>query len=353
MKTATIFGVNGQDGSYLAELLLSKGYAVHGVKRRSSSLNTQRIDHLFQDPNETNIPFYLHHGDLTDSTNIINIINKTQPDEIYNLAAQSHVLVSYELPEYTGNVDGLGVLRLLEAIRILKMEKKVRFYQASTSELYGKVLETPQRESTPFNPVSPYAIAKMYAFQMVKNYRLAYGIHASNGILFNHESPRRSENFISRKITLAVARYKLGLQKNIYLGNIDALRDWGHAREYVFGMWLMLQQEEPDDYVLATGKQISVRQFINMAFKEVDIDIEWRGSGLDEKGYHDGKPIIHIDPKYFRPVEVDTLLGDASKAKQVLGWEPTCTVEQLCKEMVRFDLDFISRTELTSSPCHN
>lgn len=338
-KTALITGITGQDGSYLAQLLLDKGYLVHGIKRRASLFNTQRIDHLYKDPHEDGVRFFLHHGDMTDSSSLLRIIQQTQPDEIYNLAAQSHVAVSFEEPEYTANSDALGTLRLLEAIRILGMHKKVRFYQASTSELYGLVRETPQRESTPFYPRSPYAVAKLYAYWITVNYREAYGMYACNGILFNHESPVRGENFVTRKITRALAAIKLGRQDCLYLGNLDAKRDWGHARDYVQMMWLMLQQEQPDDFVIATGVQYSVRDFINAAAKELSMQIEWRGQGLDEKGFdHRGKCIVAVDPRYFRPSEVETLLGDASKARELLRWQPTCTFEELVVEMTRSDL---------------
>lgn len=340
-KTALITGVTGQDGAYLAELLLEKGYTVHGVKRRSSLFNTERIDHLYQDPHEKNLKFRLHYGDLTDSTNLIRIVQETQPDEIYNLAAQSHVKVSFETPEYTANADAIGTLRILEAIRILGLEKKTKFYQASTSELYGLVQEVPQSETTPFYPRSPYAVAKLYAFWICKNYREAYGIFACNGILFNHESPLRGETFVTRKITRAVAKYKLGLQKKLYLGNLDAKRDWGHAQDYVEGMWMMLQQDEPEDFVLATGKTIPVREFVELSFKEIGVELEWSGTGVDEKGMNKatGEIIVEVDPEYFRPTEVDLLIGDASKAKKKLGWEATRTVEELCSDMVKADLN--------------
>lgn len=339
-KTALITGVTGQDGSYLAEFLLNKGYIVHGIKRRSSMFNTDRIDHLYKDTHEKKVNFFLHYGDLTDSTNLIRIIQEVQPDEIYNLAAQSHVKVSFETPEYTANADGIGTLRMLEAIRILGLEKKTKFYQASTSELYGEVQEIPQKETTPFYPRSPYGVAKLYGFWIVKNYREAYGMFACNGILFNHESPVRGETFVTRKITRAAAKISLGLQEKLYLGNLDAERDWGHAKDYIEGMWMMLQVEKPDDYVLATGKKVSVRYFVEMAFSEVGIKIEWKGKGVDEKGINKitGKTIIEIDPKYFRPTEVDLLVGDASKAKKDFGWEPKYTVEELVKEMVASDV---------------
>lgn len=340
-KTALITGVTGQDGAYLTELLLSKGYVVHGVKRRSSSFNTGRIEHLYQDPHEPDPRLILHYGDMTDSTNLIRIVQETQPDEIYNLAAQSHVQVSFETPEYTANADAVGTLRLLEAIRILKMEDKCRFYQASTSELYGLVQEVPQSETTPFYPRSPYAAAKLYAYWIVVNYREAYGMHASNGILFNHESPLRGETFVTRKITRAAAAIKLGRQDKLYLGNLNAQRDWGHAREYVRGMWLMLQQDQADDYVLATGKTIEVRQFVEWAFEDIGITLEWRGEGVDEKGYDSqtGKCLVEVDPRYFRPTEVELLLGDPTKAKDKLGWVHDTSARDLAKEMVQADLD--------------
>ena len=344
-KVALITGVTGQDGAYLAELLLEKGYIVHGVKRRSSLLNTDRIDHLYQDLHEDNVRFKLHYGDLTDSTNLIRIIQESQPDEIYNLAAQSHVKVSFEMPEYTANADAVGALRILEAIRILGLEKKTRFYQASTSELYGKVMEVPQTEETPFYPRSPYAVAKLYAFWITKNYREAYDMYACNGILFNHESPIRGETFVTRKVTRAVARIKLGMQEKLYVGNIDAERDWGHAKDYVEGMWRMLQQDEADDFVLATGVTTSVRKFIEMAFNEVGITINWSGEGVNEKGTDaaSGNVLVEIDPEYFRPTEVDLLIGDPAKAKAKLGWEPTHTLQQLVAEMVASDLAIFER----------
>jgi GDPmannose 4,6-dehydratase len=344
-KVALITGVTGQDGAYLAELLLSKGYIVHGIKRRSSMFNTDRVDHLYQDQHEKKVKFFLHYGDLTDSTNLIRIIQETQPDEIYNLAAQSHVKVSFETPEYTANADAIGTLRILEAIRILKMENKTRFYQASTSEMYGHVQEIPQKESTPFYPRSPYGVAKVYAFWITKNYREAYNMYACNGILFNHESPVRGETFVTRKITRAVAKIHLGLQEKLYLGNLDAERDWGHARDYVEGMWLMLQQKEADDYVLATGKKISVRKFVELAFAEAGIGLKWEGKGVNEKGISTktGHTIVEIDPKYFRPTEVDLLVGDAAKAKKNLGWEPKCSLEELVKEMVISDIKLFER----------
>jgi len=338
MKKALITGITGQDGSYLAEFLLKKGYEVHGIKRRTSLINTDRIDHLYQEPNETNRNFILHHGDLTDSTSLIRIIQDVQPDEIYNLAAQSHVAVSFEEPEYTANSDAIGALRILEAIKILKLEKKTKYYQASTSELYGDVRETPQSEKTPFYPRSPYAVAKLYAYWITINYKEAYGIYACNGILFNHESPVRGETFVTRKITIALARIKLGLQKKLYLGNLNAMRDWGHAKDFVEAQWLMLQQEKPEDFVIATGKQYSVRDFINEAARNLDMEINWSGKGLDEIGSFNGQDIIKVDPRYFRPTEVETLLGDASKAKKKLNWSPKITFEQLVKEMVDSDL---------------
>ena len=343
-KTALITGITGQDGAYLADLLLAKGYAVHGVKRRSSSFNSARIDHIYQDPHEKNVHFKLHYGDMTDSTNLIRIVQETQPDEIYNLAAQSHVQVSFETAEYTANADGIGTLRLLEAIRLLGLVKKTRFYQASTSELYGLVQEVPQRESTPFYPRSPYAAAKLYAYWITVNYREAYGIHASNGILFNHESPIRGETFVTRKITRAVAAIKLGLQEKLYLGNMDAKRDWGHARDYVEGMWRMVQQDQGDDYVLATGETHAVREFVEKAFLEAGITVRWQGTGVDEKGFDatTGKILVEIDPRYFRPTEVELLIGDPAKAKAKLGWTPTTTFETLVKEMVRADLKLVA-----------
>jgi GDPmannose 4,6-dehydratase len=347
-KVALITGVTGQDGAYLAELLLGKGYIVHGVKRRASLFNTDRIDHLYQDPHVDNKNFILHYGDLTDSTNLIRIIQQTQPDEIYNLAAMSHVAVSFETPEYTANADGIGTLRILEAIRILGLEKKTKFYQASTSELYGLVQETPQKETTPFYPRSPYAVAKMYAYWITVNYREAYGIYACNGILFNHESPIRGETFVTRKITRALARIKLNLQDCLYLGNMDSLRDWGHAKDYVEMQWLMLQQETPEDFVIATGVQYSVRDFVNAAAKELNIEMRWEGTGVDEKGFDaaTGKCIVQVDPRYFRPTEVETLLGDPTKAKQKLGWTPKITFHELVAEMVREDLKSAQRDEL-------
>ncbi|MBW8306090.1 MAG: GDP-mannose 4,6-dehydratase [Thiobacillus sp.] len=353
-KKALITGVTGQDGAYLAEFLLSKGYEVHGIKRRTSMFNTDRIDHLYQDPHEADRKFILHHGDLTDSSSLIRIIQQVQPDEIYNLAAQSHVAVSFEEPEYTANSDALGALRILEAIRILGLEKKTRFYQASTSELYGLVQETPQKETTPFYPRSPYAVAKLYAYWITVNYREAYGMYACNGILFNHESPVRGETFVTRKITRALARIKLGLQDCLYLGNMAAKRDWGHAKDYVEMQWLMLQQETPEDFVIATGVQYSVRDFVNAAAAELGMKIRWEGQGVDEKGYLVGaglpaknpSPIVAVDPRYFRPTEVETLLGDPSKAKDKLGWTPKITFDELVAEMVREDLKAAERDEL-------
>ena len=348
MKCALITGITGQDGAYLAEFLLNKNYEVHGVKRRASSFNTARVDHLYQDPHEEDVRFFMHYGDLTDATNLIRVIQEVQPDEIYNLAAQSHVMVSFETPEYTANADALGTLRLLEAIRILDLIDKTRFYQASTSELYGRVRETPQTEVTPFYPRSPYGVAKLYAYWITVNYREAYGIYGCNGILFNHESPIRGETFVSRKITRAMARISKGLQKKLYIGNLDARRDWGHARDYVEMQWLMLQQDEPDDYVIATGKQHSVREFIELAAKEVGITIRWEGQGVQEKGIdaNSGRELVCIDPRYFRPTEVETLLGDCSKARQQLGWEPKTTFPQLVKEMVAIDLVEAEKDEL-------
>lgn len=338
-KVALITGVTGQDGSYLVQLLLDKGYIVHGIKRRASSFNTQRIDHLYRDPHEDGVRFFLHHGDMTDSSSLMRIIQQTQPDEIYNLAAQSHVAVSFEEPEYTANSDALGALRLLEAIRILGMEKKTRFYQASTSELYGLVQETPQKETTPFYPRSPYAVAKLYGYWITVNYREAYGMYACNGILFNHESPVRGENFVTRKITRALARIKLGKQDCLYLGNLDAKRDWGHARDYVEVMWLMLQQDKPEDFVVATGVQYSVRDFINAAAAAITLPIQWQGDGLGEEGLdRTGKCVVKIDPRYFRPAEVETLLGDPTKAKEKLGWEPKTSFNELVREMMQHDM---------------
>ena len=358
-KVALITGVTGQDGAYLAEFLLHKGYIVHGIKRRTSLFNTDRIDHLYRDRHEQGVRFFLHHGDLTDSSSLIRIIQQTQPDEIYNLAAQSHVAVSFEEPEYTANSDALGALRILEAIRILGLEKKTRFYQASTSELYGLVQEIPQKETTPFYPRSPYAVAKLYAYWITVNYREAYGIYACNGILFNHESPVRGETFVTRKITRALARIKLGLQDCLFLGNMDAKRDWGHAKDYVEMQWLMLQQAQPEDFVIATGVQYSVRDFVNAAAKELGMEIRWEGEGVNEKGYwvspsplagegrgEGGKLIVAVDPRYFRPTEVETLLGDPAKAKAKLGWTPKTTFEELVAEMVREDLKSAERDEL-------
>ncbi|MFN5621764.1 MAG: GDP-mannose 4,6-dehydratase [Flavobacteriales bacterium] len=344
-KRALITGITGQDGAYLAELLLSKGYEVHGVKRRSSLFNTDRIDHLYHDRHEKNVSMFLHYGDLTDSTNLIRLVQETMPDEIYNLAAQSHVHVSFETPEYTANADATGTLRLLEAIRILGLEKKTKFYQASTSELYGKVMEVPQSEETPFYPRSPYAVAKLYAYWIVRNYREAYGIYACNGILFNHESPLRGETFVTRKITRAAAKISLGLQEKLFLGNVDAQRDWGHAKDYVEGMWMMMQQEESDDYVLATGETYSVRHFCNLAFGHVGITLEWKGTGVDEKAYDakTGKVLIEIDPKYFRPTEVDLLIGNPAKAREKLGWMHKHTLEQLVTDMVKSDVELFKR----------
>ncbi len=354
MKKALITGITGQDGAYLAEFLLNKGYEVHGIKRRTSLFNTDRIDHLYRDPHEKDIRFFLHHGDMTDSSSLLRIIQQVQPDEIYNLAAQSHVAVSFEEPEYTANSDALGTLRLLEAIRILGLEKKTRFYQASTSELFGKVQEIPQTEKTPFYPRSPYAVAKLYAYWITVNYREAYGIYACNGILFNHESPIRGETFVTRKITRALARIKLGLQDRLYLGNLNAKRDWGHARDYVEMQWLMLQQDQPEDYIIATGEQYSVRDFVNAAAEELGMQIHWEGEGVDEKGYWENpvsgmsseQPIVAVDPRYFRPTEVETLLGDPSKAKEKLGWTPRTTFKELVAEMVVEDLKEAERDRL-------
>ena len=345
-KVALITGITGQDGAYLAELLLEKGYQVHGIKRRSSLFNTDRIDHLYQDPHEQEQRFILHHGDLTDSSSLIRIIQQVQPDEIYNLAAQSHVAVSFEEPEYTANSDALGALRILEAIRILGLEKKTRYYQASTSELFGKVQEVPQKETTPFYPRSPYAVAKLYAYWITVNYREAYGIYACNGILFNHESPIRGETFVTRKITRALARIKLGLQDCLYLGNLDAKRDWGHAKDYVEMQWLMLQQKEPEDFAIATGVQYSVRDFVDAAANELGMEITWQGEAVNEIGLLDGKEIVKVDPRYFRPTEVETLLGDPSNAREKLGWTPKISFEELVAEMVREDLKTAERDEL-------
>lgn len=353
VKTALITGVTGQDGAYLAEFLLEKGYQVHGMKRRTSLFNTDRIDHLFQDPHISDGRFVLHHGDMTDSSSLIHIIQKVKPDEIYNLAAQSHVAVSFEEPEYTANSDALGALRILEAIRILGLDKKTRFYQASTSELYGLVQEIPQKETTPFYPRSPYAVAKLYAYWITVNYREAYGIYACNGILFNHESPIRGETFVTRKITRALARIKLDLQEKLYLGNLNALRDWGHARDYIEMQWLMLQQDIPEDFVIATGVQYSVRDFVDTAARELNMEIRWENEGVNEKGYwvnreigNPANPIIEVDPRYFRPTEVETLLGDPTKAKEKLGWEPRTTFAELVEEMVREDFKSAKRDEL-------
>lgn len=357
-RIALITGITGQDGAYLAELLLDKGYEVHGIKRRTSLFNTDRIDHLFQDPHKSDGRFVLHHGDMTDSSSLIHIIQKVQPDEIYNLAAQSHVAVSFEEPEYTANSDALGALRVLEAIRILGLENKTRFYQASTSELYGLVQEIPQKETTPFYPRSPYAVAKLYAYWITVNYREAYGIYACNGILFNHESPIRGETFVTRKITRALARIKLGLQESLYLGNLDAKRDWGHAKDYVEMQWLMLQQEKPEDFVIATGVQYSVRDFVDAAAKELGMAIEWQGFGVEEKGYWINSPkgkqlAVAVDPRYFRPTEVETLLGDPSKAKEKLGWIPKISFDELVAEMVREDLKSAERDELVKKSGFN
>lgn len=347
-KIALITGITGQDGAYLAEFLLDKGYIVHGIKRRTSLFNTDRIDHLYQDPHESERKFILHHGDLTDSSSLVRIIQQVLPDEIYNLAAQSHVAVSFEEPEYTANSDALGALRILEAMRILGLEKKTRFYQASTSELYGLVQEIPQKETTPFYPRSPYAVAKLYAYWITINYREAYGMYACNGILFNHESPKRGETFVTRKITRALARIKLGLQDCLYLGNMNAKRDWGHARDYVEMQWLMLQQEQPEDFVIATGVQFSVREFVDIAASELDIQVRWEGEGVDEKGYSmaTGKCIVAVDPRYFRPTEVETLLGDPTKAKKKLGWTPKISFAELVKDMVQEDFKAAQRDEL-------
>ena len=364
-KVALITGVTGQDGSYLAELLLEKGYIVHGIKRRSSQFNTQRVDHIYQDPHVDNARFHLHYGDLSDSTNLIRIVQETQPDEIYNLGAQSHVAVSFESPEYTADVDGLGTLRLLEAIRILGLEKKTRFYQASTSELYGLVQEIPQKETTPFYPRSPYAVAKLYAYWIVVNYREAYGMYACNGILFNHESPRRGETFVTRKITRGLANIAQGLEKCLYMGNMDSLRDWGHAKDYVRMQWMMLQQEEAKDFVIATGVQYSVRQFIDMAAKELGITLKFEGTGVDEKAtvqsvegdkapaVKPGDVLVQVDPRYFRPAEVETLLGDPSKAKAALGWVPEITLAEMCAEMVAEDLNASQRHALLKTHGHD
>jgi len=344
MKKALITGITGQDGAYLAEFLLAKGYEVHGIKRRASSFNTGRIDHLYEDPHDQHRRFFLHYGDLTDANNLLRIVQEVQPQEIYNLAAQSHVAVSFESPEYTANVDGLGTLRLLEAIRVLELTESVRFYQASTSELYGLVQETPQKESTPFHPRSPYSVAKLYAYWITVNYREAYGMYACNGILFNHESPMRGETFVTRKITRGLAQIKLGLQDCVYLGNLDAKRDWGHARDYVEAMWMMLQQESPEDLVIATGKQYTVREFVNAAAEELGMKLTWRGHGLEEKAVDAyGSSVVVVDPRYFRPAEVDTLIGDASKARARLGWQPRTTFRETVAEMVATDLQAAER----------
>jgi len=350
-KVAFITGITGQDGAYLAELLLKKDYIVHGLKRRSSSFNTGRIDHLYQDPHINKRNFILHHGDLTDSTNLIRIIQEIQPDEIYNLAAQSHVQVSFETPEYTANADGLGTLRILEAIRLLNMADKTKFYQASTSELYGMVQEVPQNEKTPFYPRSPYAVAKIYGYWITINYREAYNLYACNGILFNHESPVRGETFVTRKITRAVARISMGTQERVYLGNLDAKRDWGHASDFVEGMWRMLQQEEPEDFVLATGVTTTIREFTERSFAEVGITLEWSGNGVDETGRDakSGNILVSIDPAYFRPTEVDLLIGDASKAREKLGWQPTCNLQQMIEEMIKADLEEARKDQLLQS----
>jgi len=347
-KKALITGVTGQDGALLAEFLLKKGYEVHGIKRRASLFNTDRVDHLYRDPHESGVQFFMHYGDLTDSTNLIRIMQEVQPAEVYNLAAQSHVQVSFESPEYTANTDALGALRLLEAIRILRLEKETRYYQASTSELYGKVQQIPQTEETPFYPRSPYAVSKIFAYWITINYREAYDLFACNGILFNHESPVRGETFVTRKITRALARIKLGLQDCLYLGNLDAKRDWGHAKDYVEMMWLMLQQEEPDDFVIATGQQHSVREFVDLAAGELGMQLEWQGTGEKEQGFYAGRAIVQVDPRYFRPTEVETLLGDPTKAKAKLGWEPKISFQELVTEMVAADLEEARRDDL----CH-
>ncbi len=353
-KRALITGITGQDGAYLAELLLSKGYEVHGVKRRSSLFNTDRIDHLYRDQHEQGVNMVLHYGDMTDSTNLIRLVQETEPHEIYNLAAQSHVHVSFETPEYTANADATGALRLLEAIRILKLNEHTRFYQASTSELYGLVQAVPQDENTPFYPRSPYAVAKLYAFWITRNYREAYGMYACNGILFNHESPLRGETFVTRKITRAAARISMGLQEKVYLGNLDAQRDWGHARDYVHGMWLMMQQETPDDFVLATGETHTVRHFCSLAFARAGIDLEWTGSGIEEKGLEkkSGKVLVEVDPRYFRPTEVDLLIGNPAKAREKLGWKHTIALDELVTEMVKADIDLFSRDKLLRDGGH-
>lgn len=365
MKKALITGVTGQDGSYLAEFLLEKGYEVHGIKRRASSFNTERVDHIFQDPHVQNARFKLHYGDLTDSSNLIRIMKEVEPDEVYNLGAQSHVAVSFEAPEYTADVDAIGTLRLLEAIRFLGLEKKTKFYQASTSELYGEVQEIPQKEATPFHPRSPYAVAKMYAYWIAVNYRESYGIYACNGILFNHESPRRGETFVTRKITRGIANIAQGLESCLYLGNMDALRDWGHAKDYVRMQWMMLQQDKPEDFVIATGKQISVREFVTMSAKEAGITLEFSGEGVNETatvtgvvgdnapGVKEGDVIVKVDPRYFRPAEVETLLGDPTKAKEKLGWVPEISVEEMCAEMVQADLDKAKQHALLKSSGYN
>ena len=351
MKKALITGITGQDGSYLAEFLLEKGYEVHGMIRRSSLINTHRIDHLYKDPHYNDVRLFLHYGDLTDSTNIIRLIQQIQPDEIYNLAAMSHVKVSFDTPEYTGNADGLGTLRFLDAIRLLGMEKKTKFYQASTSELFGKVVETPQKETTPFYPRSPYGVAKLYGFWITKNYREAYDIFGCNGILFNHESPRRGETFVTRKITMAATAIKVGLQDKLYLGNIDSKRDWGFAKDYVEGMWMMLQRDKADDFVLATGETHTVREFVELTFKELGMEIEWKGSGVDEKGIDKatGKILIEIDPRYFRPTEVDLLLGDASKAEREIGWKPKTKFYELVSMMTKADLELMQNKKNSGS----
>ncbi len=353
-KIALITGITGQDGAYLAEFLLKKDYIVHGIKRRSSLFNTDRIDHLYQDQHEKNVRFFLHYGDMTDSSNLIRIIQNVQPDEIYNLAAQSHVQVSFEMPEYTANSDAMGALRLLEAVRVLGLEKKVKYYQASTSELYGKVHEIPQTESTPFYPRSPYAVAKLYAFWITKNYRESYGMYACNGILFNHESPMRGETFVTRKITRAVAKIKLGLQKQLWLGNLDSQRDWGHAKDFVEGMWLMLQQDVDEDYVLATGVTHSVRHFAELAFKNIGIELDWKGKGVDEKGFNkaNGDILIEVDKRYFRPTEVDLLVGDPKKAKENMGWEHKYDLEMLVKEMVEADIELFEKDQYLKKGGH-
>ena len=365
MKKALITGVTGQNGSYLAEFLLEKGYEVHGIKRRASSFNTERVDHIFQDPHVQNARFKLHYGDLTDSSNLIRIMKEVEPDEVYNLGAQSHVAVSFEAPEYTADVDAIGTLRLLEAIRFLGLEKKTKFYQASTSELYGEVQEIPQKETTPFHPRSPYAVAKMYAYWIAVNYRESYGIYACNGILFNHESPRRGETFVTRKITRGIANIAQGLESCLYLGNMDALRDWGHAKDYIRMQWMMLQQDKPEDFVIATGKQISVREFVTMSAKEAGITLEFSGEGVDEiatvtgvagdnaPGVKKGDVIVKVDPRYFRPAEVETLLGDPTKAKEKLGWVPEISVEEMCAEMVQADLDKAKQHALLKSSGYN